>query len=267
MKYNPHLTLYDLLQDESFHAWAMGHESKWTTKWDQYFREHPEQLYEAEEARQMLHNLQFRKRELPEEISDEEFQKLIARIPKPVKQSSQVEGQKQKEHTPIYSMLAASVLLVSILFSAYFVYKAFVVPDHIKWEEVIIPEGSKTQLILPDNSKVLLSAGSDLKYPEQFGQLREVILSGEGYFEIIQDAKKPFIVRIASLNIQVLGTRFNIRANPTDTVFEVLLKEGVLTLAIPNKIGFLHPAIRLLPGQKAKFFRRSGEFTIERAKN
>jgi ferric-dicitrate binding protein FerR (iron transport regulator) len=267
MKYNPHLNLYDLLQDESFHAWAMGHESKWTTKWDQYFREHPEQLYEAEEARQMLHNLQFRKREVPEEISNEEFQKLIARIPKPVKLSLQAEGLKQKEHTPIYSMLAASVILVSIVFSAYFVYKAFMAPDHMKWQEVIIPEGSKTQLILPDNSKVLLSPGSDLRYPEQFGKLREVILSGEGYFDIKQDENSPFIVRTASLNIQVLGTRFNVRANPIDSVFEVFLKEGAITLAIPNRIGFLHPAIRLLPGQKAKYFRQSGEFTIERAKN
>src|SRR5664279_1706461 len=128
MKYNPHLTIYDLLQDESFHAWAMGHESKWTTKWDQYFREYPEQLYEAEEARQMLHNLQFRKREVPEEISNEEFQKLIARIPKPGKPCLQLEAQKQKDHSPIYSMLAASVILVSIALSAYYVYKAFVAP-------------------------------------------------------------------------------------------------------------------------------------------
>ena len=265
MKYNPHLNIFDLLQDESFHAWAMGHESKWTTKWDQYFREHPEQLYEAEEARQMLHNLQFRKRELPEDISNDEFQKLISRIPKPVKSSLQVEGQKKKEQSPLYSMLAASVILVSIMFSAYFVYKAFVVPDHIIWQEIIIPEGSKIPLNLPDNSKVILSPGSRLKYPEQFGKHREVILSGEGYFDIRKDENNPFIVRIGSLNIQVLGTRFNVRAYPADSVFEVFLKEGAITLAIPNKSGFFHPAIRLLPGQKAKYFRRSGEFTIERA--
>jgi len=267
MKYNPHLTIFDLLQDESFHAWAMGHESKWTGKWDQYFREHPEQLYEAEEARQMLHNLQFRRREVPEEITNEEFQKLVARIPKPVKSSLLTEGQKNKVHSHAYSMLAASVILVSLLFSAYYVYVAFMAPDHIKWQEVIIPEGSKTQVVLPDKSKVLLSPGSHLKYPEQFEALREVILIGEGYFDINQVENKPFIVRISSLNIQVLGTRFYVRANPADSVFEVLLKEGSLSLAIPNKIGFLHPAIRLLQGQKAKYYRRSGEFTVERAKN
>jgi ferric-dicitrate binding protein FerR (iron transport regulator) len=266
MKYNPHLTIYDLLQDESFHAWAMGHESKWTTKWDQYFREHPEQLYEAEEARQMLHNLQFRKREVPEDISNEEFQKLAARIPKPVKSIIKHEGKRQKEYTPAYSWLAASMILVSIIFSGYFVYRAFVVPDHMKWQEVIIPEGSKNQIILPDNSKVLLSPGSHLKYPDQFGKLREVILTGEGYFDVYHEANKPFIVRIPSLNIQVMGTRFNVHAYPTDSVFEVLLREGALTLAVPNKIGYLHPAIRLLSGQKARFFRRTGEFIVERAK-
>jgi transmembrane sensor len=267
MKYNPHLTIYDLLQDESFHAWAMGHESKWTTKWDQYFREHPEQLYEAEEARQMLHNLQFRKRELPEEISNEEFQKLIARLPKPASPALQVEGRKRKDHTPIYSTLAASLILISVMLSAYFVYKAFMAPDHMKWEEVIIPEGSKTQLILPDNSKVMLSPGSDLKYPEQFGKLREVILNGEGLFDIKHNDNRPFIVRIKDLNIRVSGTRFNVRANSVDSVFEIYLKEGILSLSIPNKIGFQHPAIRLLPGQKAKYYRRSGEFIVERANN
>ncbi len=266
MKYNPHLTIYDLLQDESFHAWAMGHESKWTTKWDQYFREHPEQLYEAEEARQMLHNLQFRKREVPEDVSNEEFQKLIARIPKPVKTTLQSEGRISKEHTPVYQWLASTVILVSILFSGYFVYKAFVAPEQTGWHEVIIPEGPKTQLILPDNSKVLLSPGSHLKYPEQFGKLREVILSGEGYFDIYHQENRPFIVRISTLNIQVLGTKFAVRANPIDSVFEITLKEGALTLAVPNKIGFMHPAIRLLPGQKAKYFRRSGEFVVERSR-
>ena len=266
MKYNPHLTIYDLLQDESFHAWAMGHESKWTTKWDQYFREHPEQLYEAEEARQMLHNLQFRKRDVPEEISNEEFQKLVSRIPKPLKPSLQLEGQKQKEYAPAYSWLAASIILVSIVFSAYYIYKAFVAPDHMIWQEVIIPEGPKTQLILPDNSKLLLSPGSHLKYPEQFEKLREVIFTGEGYFDIKQDESRPFIVRLSALTIQVAGTKFSVRAIPVDSIFEVSLKEGVLTLAIPNKIGFLHPAIRLLPGQKAKYFRHSGEFIVERTK-
>jgi len=266
MKYNPHLTIYDLLQDESFHAWAMGHESKWTTKWDQYFREHPEQLYEAEEARQMLHNLQFRKREVPEDISNEEFQKLVTRIPKTVKASVQSEGQKPKEHTPAYQWIASTVILVSVLFSAYFVYKAFVVPDQAKWQEVIVSDGPKTQFLLPDNSKVLLSPGSHLKFPEQFGKLREVILTGEGYFDIIQLENKPFIVRISTLNIQVTGSRFTVSAIPSDSVFIVALKEGMLTLSVPNKVGFMYPAIRLLPGQKARYFRRSGEFTVERAR-
>jgi transmembrane sensor len=267
MKYNPHLTIYDLLQDESFHAWAMGHESKWTSKWDQYFREHPEQLYEAEEARQMLHNLQFRKREVPEEVSNEEFQKLVSRLPKSVSYSPQVKRMIKREHSAAYSFLAASVILVSVLFSVYYVYKAFMSPDHNKWQEVIIPEGPKTQVILPDKSRVLLSPGSEFKYPVQFEKLREVILSGEGYFDVKEEGNKPFIVRIPSLSIQVAGTRFNVRANLQDTVFEVILKEGILSLAIPGKLGYFHPAIRLLPGQKAKYYRRSGEFIVERAKN
>jgi ferric-dicitrate binding protein FerR (iron transport regulator) len=69
-------------------------------------------------------------------------------------------------------------------------------------------------IALPDGSKVLLNAGSQLNYPDTFGNTREVHLTGEGYFDIRHDDKKPFIVYAGNTKTIVLGTAFNIKAFP-----------------------------------------------------
>ncbi|WP_295120649.1 FecR domain-containing protein [uncultured Chitinophaga sp.] len=69
------------------------------------------------------------------------------------------------------------------------------------------------KLTLPDGSTVVLNAGSRLSYPKKFGNQREVtLLEGEAYFDVKQDAKKPFIVKADKISTTVLGTSFNIRA-------------------------------------------------------
>lgn len=73
--------------------------------------------------------------------------------------------------------------------------------------------GSKSQLVLPDGTKVWLNAGSKLDYPKQFtGALREVTLEGEAYFDVTANKQQPFWVHTKSFTVKVIGTAFNIRA-------------------------------------------------------
>lgn len=83
------------------------------------------------------------------------------------------------------------------------------------------PNGGQYQIQLPDGTDVWLNAASSLKYPTIFtGDIREVQLSGEAYFEIKHNSEKPFVVLSKGQKVTVTGTEFNI-SNYTEQSGEV----------------------------------------------
>jgi len=96
--------------------------------------------------------------------------------------------------------------------------------------------GSKTRIQLPDGSIVWLNAGSKLVYDKEFGkEERPVTLSGEGFFDVVRDPSKPFIVRTANIEVRVLGTVFNVKAYPEDKSSETSLIHGSLEVSIKSR--------------------------------
>jgi transmembrane sensor len=91
---------------------------------------------------------------------------------------------------------------------------------------------------LPDGSRISLNKNSKLVYPEQFkGKTREVILTGEAFFDIRHDSAKPFIIDAGSAKVKVLGTSFRISAYP-DSAVEVNVTRGrVMFFAINTRTG------------------------------
>ena len=97
----------------------------------------------------------------------------------------------------------------------------------ITCQEIIVPIGSQTTVLLPDQSVVILNAGSKIRYYSNFGvKDREVWLQGEGFFTVAKNKEKPFIVRAGSLVIKALGTKFNVKAYPLENTIETALIEG-----------------------------------------
>ncbi len=124
---------------------------------------------------------------------------------------------------------------------------------NLAMNQLIIPYGKTSEILLPDRTKVFLNAGSRLIYPENFsGETREVYLVGEGFFEVEHDVNHPFIVMVGDLRIKVLGTRFNVSAYPADNVIETVLAEGKVSLG-QNDAGFFDKATDLVPNQMASF--------------
>ena len=79
--------------------------------------------------------------------------------------------------------------------------------------QTVADKKEKQYVKLPDGSTVFLNAGSTIQVPEGFGTVtRDVILTGEAYFDIHHDAKKPFIVHTGNVSTTVLGTAFNVKA-------------------------------------------------------
>jgi len=90
-----------------------------------------------------------------------------------------------------------------------------------------VPEGQVIRRVLPDGSKVWLNAGSKISYNKEFeGDGRQVSLEGEGFFEVIHNEKKPFIVHCGELQTRVLGTSFTVKSLPGLKIFEVTVRTG-----------------------------------------
>ncbi|OQP46447.1 hypothetical protein A4D02_30885 [Niastella koreensis] len=102
--------------------------------------------------------------------------------------------------------------------------------------------GSKSTINLPDGSKVWLNAGSKLSYNRDFGgDIREVELSGEAFFEVkpvtVPGTKQrvPFIIHTQYIDVRVLGTAFNVKAYPKDKQTETSLIHGKVEVQVHNQ--------------------------------
>ncbi|SFC38362.1 FecR family protein [Zunongwangia mangrovi] len=96
-----------------------------------------------------------------------------------------------------------------------------------EYNTIKIPYGKKYELILSDSTVVHLNAGASLKFPVSFqGNKRKVILTGEAFFDVSKDATKPFIVESNKIQIEVLGTKFNVSEYSSRNTSEVVLVEG-----------------------------------------
>lgn len=125
--------------------------------------------------------------------------------------------------------------------------------------QLVIPYGNQSKLILSDNTVVWLNAGSRLVYPTFFnGKTREVLLFGEAFFEVSKNAEKPFIVKTSDIEIKVLGTQFNVSAYAEDKVIQTVLKEGSVAIR-QNNATFFDSEILLKPNQMASFSKSSNE--------
>ncbi len=120
------------------------------------------------------------------------------------------------------------------------------VSAQLEYNTLEMPVGGSYQLTLSDGSVVYLNSCSKLKYPVAFvGNERRVFLEGEGYFEVKSDKNHPFRVVVANVEVEAVGTCFNINAYPEKKGVETTLVKGKVNVEDGNqKVG-------LLPGQQA----------------
>lgn len=111
---------------------------------------------------------------------------------------------------------------------------------------ITTPRGGQYQVKLPDGSRVWLNAASSLRFPASFtGRSRNVDVSGEAYFEIAPNATMPFTVRANGVEVQVLGTSFNINAYSDEASINTTLLEGGVQVKAGTQVQ------RLVKGQQA----------------
>src|SRR5262249_39564416 len=100
-----------------------------------------------------------------------------------------------------------------------------------QFREVVAPSGGTIALRLPDGTHVVLGPESRLRYATVVNaHVRHVHLTGTALFDVGQDASRPFIVHAIGGEAQAVGTSFNVRAYPGDTVLFVVVAEGRVVL-------------------------------------
>ena len=128
----------------------------------------------------------------------------------------------------------AAIIILAIAFGYYI--NSISGNNEVSINEISVPNGNRSLIVLPDGSKAWLTNGSKLFYPETFagGKTRSVKLEGEAYFFVSHNKKKPFIVDLGEQRVKVLGTEFSVIAYPDDNTVQVDLVNGKVQLDVYN---------------------------------
>ena len=145
-------------------------------------------------------------------------------------------GKRANFRSTIYK--AVATILLPIL-GALFTWLILDTPqDTEQLIECFVPKGEKAkQIFLPDGSEVWVNAESILIYPNTFkGDTRTLFLNGEANFKVSRDKKKPFIVKTATLDIEALGTTFNVESYSNSPQTIATLEEGKIKISTKDSI-------------------------------
>ncbi len=144
----------------------------------------------------------------------------------------------------IFRYAAVLLLLISIPLS-YFIGKRSIPED--TYSTIYCAMGDKSLIYLPDSTEVWLNSGSTFRFNNNFKKgKREVFLDGEAYFSVTKDKDNPFQVNSGDINVEVLGTQFNMKAYPDESQISTTLIEGSVKVSSPGKIDIIKPGQKLV---------------------
>lgn len=260
---NSYKKIEDFLSDESFQRWVRHKEDP--THWEEWTLESTERAKLVEEARLWILAMKVEETEISIQETRFALQKTWGSIaesnkPSPIKAIWQA----------TWFRSAAAILLFTFSTIAYFAIKSGITTNTtITYQELVEKDSDglieqtnnsdKPQLItLSDASSVLLQPKSKLSYPKTFkGNERKVYLSGEGFFEVSKDPKKPFYVYANETVTKVYGTSFRVIAFANQPNVEVLVRTGKVKVSSNIEVeNVTTKEVMLLPNQAARFVRK-----------
>lgn len=126
--------------------------------------------------------------------------------------------------------------------------------------QLFVPYGKSSTLILSDGTKVNVNAGTRLIYPAVFNKdKREIYVDGEIFLNVVKDKDRPFVVKTSELEVKVLGTSFNVSAYSNIEKQAIVLVEGAVTI----KSNLQEKAQKLQPNQMYQYSNSQGFFSVE----
>ncbi|WP_026729559.1 FecR family protein [Flavobacterium denitrificans] len=153
-------------------------------------------------------------------------------------------------------------VLVAKKFPNQIIYFGKAQDQEVNYNTLKVPYGKRFKLQLSDGTVVSLNSGTTLRYPEQFGinGNRNVYLTGEAFFEVAKDKMHPFIVHANQVNVEVLGTKFNVSAYPENPTVNGTLIEGSIEMSEAVNSSNV---VLLAPNQMATWHNNSKKIVVK----
>jgi transmembrane sensor len=161
---------------------------------------------------------------------------------------------------PLFQKVAAILLLPLIVA----LVMLSITPEKpaVQYCTIEAKKGQKSNVILPDGSRVQLNSESKLTYGTDFNQNNRLLkLSGEAYFEVAKNKECPFIVNTGNLSVRALGTAFNIKAYNTDCSVSAILTKGKV------RVSSLTQSVDLTPNEQVELNKGTGKLTVTKLDN
>ena len=205
---------------------------------------------------------------MPENELNEAFDKVMSSADRREKAQSAIMriGLRQRIRRIALTCASAAAMLIfvpwiTLKLNDRIAEKQAAVAESPKLCEVSTHNGETREIILPDNSRITLNAGSVLIYPEKFSSAeRTVFLSGEAIFEVTHNEALPFMVNTTDLTIQVHGTTFNVNAYPEARGTSATLCEGSISATLKGS----GESILMVPDERLDYDRQTGKSSILR---
>lgn len=178
-----------------------------------------------------------------------------ARFKRKVQPDIRVVPLSPKKEFRLFRIAASILLIVGAAWSFYLFSRT-----HEEQKRITVHSQSQTLVdTLPDGSIVTLNKRSSISYPQEFakGDLRQVALTGEAFFEVEPDKTKPFVITVNDITVTVLGTSFNIKSNVQKT--EITVESGLVEVGNLDRKIMVHPKERVtsVKGEKELLARKN----------
>ncbi|MDN5217437.1 FecR domain-containing protein [Fulvivirgaceae bacterium BMA12] len=240
--------ILDLLENENFVQWVLSPNQETNHYWSKWLLTHSERKEDVEKARQIVLSTHYKKSfTLPDEDYNQILSDVVSHHRRRIKESNDLIG--RKLFYKISGVAAAIVLMVGA--ALWYNDNTLSTPSEHSISEVIRKKtgsGQKLTLQLPDGSKVVLNAESEITYAIPFSSNREVKLSGEAFFDVKKDPEHPFTVLTRYTTTKVVGTSFNIRSYTYESETAISVLTGKVEVSDHNG----HEAA-LIPAQQGVF--------------
>lgn len=157
--------------------------------------------------------------------------------------------------------IAAAIVLG--LFIGIYVTSLNDIPDTPVYYAAHSPKGSVSEMILPDGSVIFLNADSRIKYSVEGNEgTREVFLEGEAWFDVEKNKNKPFVVHTPYYDVNVTGTRFNVKAYESENEITTTLEEGQIIIQSTENFKLAQDVV-VKPGEQVVLNKNSRNLTIK----
>ncbi len=180
-------------------------------------------------------------------VQNEMFTELLSQIDASSTTETKVLKTRNRFLRQIGRYAAVACIILAVGSGAYYAGVKRPADDANTEVTMSVSNGQKADIILADGTKVYINSDSRIVYDNTYNKkTRMVSLEGEAYFEVAKDKEKPFIVKANGINVQALGTSFNIRAHKDDKSVAVILISGKVKVDDGRHEAYMKPNERLV---------------------